>query len=252
MELTRVFVPTALVALTFAGAPHAMAEVTVGNINLGNFIVRMGASYVRPDEDSTALKFAVLQHWDFYDTSWEMDSDITWNISGVWKPLENWGVELMYIGSADYDITLTRFKGFPGRDRIHLGDFAASSSNVFINWYPLNSTCLVQPYMGIGLNYTDFHDESLHGEMQFFLVDSGLATGGGSFGLGHSWGATAQAGVDFNFGRDRSWLVNAAVLYIDSDSDVLITFPTQPGYDRLYADFDYNPWVINLGVGYRF
>ena len=50
----------------------------------------------------------------------------------------------------------------------------------------------------------------------------------------------------------RSWLINAAVIYVDASVDAEVTFPTTRGYERLYSDFNTDPWTFNLGVTYEF
>ncbi|MCX2801367.1 hypothetical protein OQJ68_06135 [Microbulbifer thermotolerans] len=232
--------------------PLACAQPDWREMDWGDFIVRVGGSYIHPDDGSTSLKFRVLQHWDLYNTTWEVDSSTSWQFSAVWRPMPYWGIELMHIGGADYDADLDYFTGIPGREVIALGDFKASSSLAFVNWYILDGTCLGRPYIGVGINYTDFHDVSLSGAFNQFLIDSGLATGRGDFNLGHSWDWAAQAGVDFSFDWGFPLLVNASVQHFHSDTDARVTFPTELGYDRLYARFDYDPWGFNLSVGYRF
>ncbi|WP_323845389.1 OmpW/AlkL family protein [Microbulbifer magnicolonia] len=235
-----------------APPPLASAQQDWREMDWGDFIVRLGGSYIHPDDESTSLKFRVLQHWDLYNTSWEIDTATTWQISGVWRPMEQWGVELLHINGAEYDVDLDYFTGTPGRELIELGDFKATSTLAFANWYMLDDTCLGRPYLGVGINYTDFHDVSLSGEFSDFLINSGLATGRGNFNLGHSWDWAVQAGVDLSFGRNSPLLINAAVLYFLSDTDATVTFPTELGQNRLYAQFDYDPWIVNLSFGFKF
>ncbi|MFV8781398.1 OmpW/AlkL family protein [Microbulbifer sp. SA54] len=243
---------TLAAAVALISPAVTLAQIPVSDVDLTRFYVRLGASFVYPDDDNTSLKFDVLQHWELYRTGWKIDDDTTWNVSGVWRPLNYLGVELLYIGEATHGADLTRFNAYPGRDNIHFGRFATTSANLFVNWYMTDETCLGQPYLGIGVNYTDFYDDELNPEMQRFLMDSGLATGLAKFGMGHSWGASAQLGLDWRLGHGRAWLINAAVMYTDTDTDGAVTFPISPGYDRLYADFEYSPWTLNLGVTYEF
>lgn len=233
--------------------PHPVkAQQDWRNMDWGDFVVRIGGSYIHPDDESTSLKFRVLQHWDLYNTTWEIDSAKTWQISGAWRPAEYWGVELLHINGADYDVDLDYFTGSPGTESIGLGDFKASSTLAFVNWYMLDANCLGRPYIGAGINYTDFYDVDIDRDFSNFLVDSGLATGAAEFNLGHSWDWAIQAGVDFSFSRNSGLLVNASVLYFLSDTDARVTFPTELGHNRLYAQFDYDPWIVNLGIGYKF
>lgn len=229
-----------------------MAQIPVSEIDLTRFYLRVGVSFVYPDDDATALKYDVLQSWDLYNTGWDVGDNTTWNISGVWRPLTYLGVEFLYVGGAEHRADLTRFRAYPGRDNIRFGNFTTASTNLFVNWYLLDETCLGQPYIGIGVNYTDFYDEDLNRQFQGYLMDSGTAVAAGKFGMGHSWGSSAQIGLDWRLGRGNSWLINTAAMYTDADTDAVVTFPTDPGYDRLYSDFGYSPWTFNLGVAYEF
>ncbi|MBB5210976.1 OmpW/AlkL family protein [Microbulbifer hydrolyticus] len=240
--------------LMFLFPVFANAQIPVSDVDLKRFYVRLGASFVYPDDDATSLKYYLLQDWDLYRTKWDIEDDTTWNVSGVWRPLPYLGLELLYVGDADHSLRLENFRAYPGRDNIYFGRFSMSSANLFVNWYMADLDCLGQPYLGIGVNYSDFYDDELNPEFQRYLMGSGLSNGLAKFGMGHSWGASAQLGIDWRLGRGiaRSWLINAAVMYTDADTDGVITYPTEPGYDRLYSDFETNPWTLNLGVTYEF
>lgn len=239
-------------ALAFFSPFYASAQIPVSDVDLTRFYLRLGASFIYPQDDATALKYDLLQHWDLYNTRWKIDDDTTWNFSTAWRPLPYFGLEFLYIGGAEHHADLTRFSYYPGRDNIRFGDFKTTSANLFANWYMTDETCLGQPYLGVGVNYTDFYDDKLDRQFQDYLVDSGLAVRSSYFGMGHSWGVSAQLGLDWRLGQDRSWLINGAILYTDADTDAQVIFPTKPGYERLYFDYDYNPWTLNLGVTYEF
>lgn len=221
-------------------------------VEWGSFTLRAGGSYIHPDDNSSSLKFRVLQHWSLYNTTWEMESSRTWNISGVWKPMEYWGIELMYMGGADYDVNLDYVTGRPGYEQIHLGDFESTTGLAFVNWYILGEECLGQPYIGAGINYTDFREVDLDRQFDSFLRSSGVSAGPSQFNMGHSWDWAAQVGVDFLFNPEFPLRLNVAAIFFQSETDATITFPTDPGHGRLYADFKYNPWIFNLSLGYRF
>lgn len=90
----------------------------------------------------------------------------------------------------------------------------------------------VQPYVGVGLNYTHFFDTHTRGPLA-----------GSSLKLSDSWGFAGQLGVDIKL-SDR-WFMNADVRYIDISSKV-----TLDGQRIGTARID--PWVTTLAVGYRF
>jgi outer membrane protein len=130
-------------------------------------------------------------------------------------------------------------------------------TNVFVNWFPLHPSCMVQPYFGVGLNYTDYGDERF---TAFRGLDPEFDNLRGDFNLGHSWGFAWQAGVDFVFGRDSAWLVNASATYVDAETDMgfqifeelLGAAANEELIEAYSGDYRYNPWVFNLGIGYKF
>ena len=250
MKMTRALTPLAIAVAALVSAQQAAADMWMD----GDYIIRVGASWVDPDDSSDNFRLSD----DWYGAGFDLDSDTTWNISGAWKPVDHWGVELMYIGSTSYDMDLRRVYD---RDFVYdvdydIGSFDADYSNAYVNWYPLGPECMGQPYIGIGVNYTDFSDEGFSRALNDDLIDSGQTVNGADLGLGHSWGVTAQAGVDFRFGRESAFLVNAAVLYIDTDTDLNTYYksPLNPGVTVVnsVSDVDFSPWVFNLGIGYSF
>ncbi|AQQ67287.1 hypothetical protein Mag101_06290 [Microbulbifer agarilyticus] len=257
MKMTRVLTPLAIAVAAMVSAQHAAADW----LSDGDFVVRVGASWVDANDDDKQFRLSDSIYGDNFD----VDSDTTWNISGAWLPAEHWGVELMYIGSTNHDLDIRGIRdrdGFTYTDeRFRVGSFDADYANAFVNWYPLSRDCLGQPYIGIGVNYTDFSDENIRRALSDTINDPllGLDIRDVSYGLGHSWGIAGQAGVDFRFGRDSAFLVNAAVLYIDADTDLttyftetIVTDPLTSRRRAVTSSVDYSPWIFNLGVGYSF
>ena len=85
-----------------------------------------------------------------------------------------------------------------------------------------------KPYVGGGLNYTWFYDVGLSSPLDVSR---------------NSWGGALQAGVDYAI--DKNWMLNFDVKYIWISTDV------SAAGSRL-TTLDINPWVVGLGVGYRF
>ncbi|MDX5494491.1 MAG: outer membrane beta-barrel protein, partial [Alphaproteobacteria bacterium] len=90
----------------------------------------------------------------------------------------------------------------------------------------------LSPYVGAGLNYTFFYNEDAPG---------GAVT---SIDYENSFGWALQAGVDYAV-ADR-WYVNFDVKKIFLSTDVSING------GAINADVDLDPWLIGVGVGYRF
>lgn len=88
----------------------------------------------------------------------------------------------------------------------------------------------IKPYVGAGINYTVFFNE-----------DGGDL---GSLDLENSFGWALQAGVDIPI--QDNWYLNVDVkkLWLDTEATV--------NGGAITADVDIDPWIIGVGLGYRF
>lgn len=86
------------------------------------------------------------------------------------------------------------------------------------------------PYVGAGVNYTFFYNED-SGAMNSVRYDDGF-------------GVALQAGMDYKL--DQHWLVNFDVKKLWLNTDVSVNS------GAVTADVDIDPWIVGVGVGYRF
>ncbi|WP_323844678.1 OmpW/AlkL family protein [Microbulbifer magnicolonia] len=280
MRLKSLLIPMAVAGYAVFAAQPALAgpsgypvqQPSPGIYTAGTVLVRIGASYVEPDDDVFVGSQTFVTDDPDTDpveevpvdvfTSIDLDDDTTWYISGVWLPIEHFGLELYFNADANLDATLNstaRTTGgqFIGDFSEGIGDFDTFTTSVFVNWYPLNPTCLIQPYVGVGFSYVDIEQDFLR---PVFRDEVGDNFGLLDFGSDFTW--TAQIGVDFNFGRDNGWQVNVSAMYVDAQPDIFIGYDTEtlvPGFVdevilpvRVRDEMDLDPWMFNLGVGYRF
>jgi len=89
-----------------------------------------------------------------------------------------------------------------------------------------------RPYVGAGLNYTIFYDES---------APRGTVN---SINYRNSIGYALQAGMDY--GIDDHWGINADIKKIFLNTDLELNG------GGITADVDIDPWVFGLGVAYRY
>jgi outer membrane protein len=100
-----------------------------------------------------------------------------------------------------------------------------------LQYHPLPDQRL-SPYVGAGINYTIFFDE-----------EDGDAT---SIDYENRFGFALQAGVDYAL--SGNWSLNLDIKKIFLNTDV----ETTVGGVDIDADVDIDPWIIGIGVGYRF
>ncbi|MFV8781733.1 OmpW/AlkL family protein [Microbulbifer sp. SA54] len=252
--------------------PLALAAVGVtspafADFTGGDMIVRVGAAYMDVDTNSVLstqddLDFLVPDP-DDPDTlipavgsvSLSLDEDTTWFINGTFFVADHWALELYHMNSADLDASIDSFvstEDFDVRASDGIGDFETHVTSFYVDWYPVCVESWIQPYVGIGVNYTDIEQDFVRPVFRDGSGDYGLLNFGSSFG----W--TAQIGVDIELGRNNNWLVNASAMYIDADPELelgfdLLTLSTGAvDTVRIKDDLDYDSWIFNLGVGYKF
>ncbi|GMR16387.1 MAG: outer membrane protein OmpW [Gammaproteobacteria bacterium] len=87
----------------------------------------------------------------------------------------------------------------------------------------------INPYLGVGINYTIFFDEKVVGTITSISLDDSL-------------GYAAQAWVDFKF--NEGWFANIDMRYINIETTATTNLGT--------VDVKINPWVLSAGVGFSF
>jgi len=270
MNFKRLYLPLCLLGVTGLAAQPAFSQSAYD----GSVLIRVGASYVEPDENvySEYLPFyaddpetdatEAVPADVFVDI--ELDDDTTWYISAAWMAGDHWGLELYHSNSADLDATLYSDAFAEGvvmdEFTANIGDFETNTTSFLVNWYPLDASCMIQPYAGFGVSYVDIEQDFIR---PVFNDEFGRD---GYLGFGSGFGWTAQVGVDFNFGHDSAWQINVSAMYVDASPEFEIGYNTPvsvPSFTdpvnspaiypvRIKDDLDIDPWIFNLGVGYKF
>lgn len=91
-----------------------------------------------------------------------------------------------------------------------------------------------KPYVGAGINYTVFFNE-----------DSGRNYS--NLKLDDSFGWALQAGVDVHLQGNWFFNVDVKKLWLDTEASVDLD-----GVGRVKADVDIDPWIVGVGLAYRF
>lgn len=138
-----------------------MATQTAMAYQAGDIFVRGGVAQVEPTSDNGNLNGAELDVSDERGFTYGFGYLLTDKV----------GVELNSSEPFEHDLSLGG-KGIGSVDRTPV--------NLLANYYPLGGTRgKVQPYVGVGVNYTTYSDEELSG-----------------LNIDDSWGAIGQVGVD--------------------------------------------------------
>ncbi|WP_039978292.1 outer membrane protein OmpW [Shewanella decolorationis] len=206
-----------LIAATLLAAGFS---ASVSAHQAGDIIVRAGAVVVAPNESSDD----VAGNGEF-----QISNNTQLGLNFGYMLTDNFGVELLAATPFSHDVSL---KG--------VGKIAETKHlppTLVAQYYFGNAQSTLRPYVGVGVNYTNFFDNEFTNDLGGALTDLSMST---------SWGLAAQVGLDYQV--NKNWLVNASVWYAQISSDVKFKLAG----DTVVIDTDINPWVYMVSVGYTF
>lgn len=132
---------------------------------------------------------------------------------------QNWSTELVVTYPQKHDVYLS------GKQ---IGSIKQLPPTLMVQYHFLPQAQF-NPYLGAGVNYTRFSSVDLAGGAITLDKDSfGYALGGG---------------VDYKI--DKNWSLNVDLKYVEMRSNVYAGGQT-------ISNIQINPWLIGVGVGYRF
>jgi len=175
----------------------------------GDWLLRAGASYVNPKSDNSDL------------VSVESATSFTFNVTYMMTDI--WALELLAAYPFKHDIEFL--------DGTKIGSTKHLPPTLSLQ-YHFNPDSSFQPYVGLGLNYTNFFSEETTGPIE-----------GTDLSLSDSWGLAGQIGFDYMM--NDQWFFNADVRYIGIDTNA-----TLDGESLGTVEID--PWVYGINIGYRF
>jgi len=217
IKATILALSTSLLALPMAASAYEK----------GDILLKVGTATVDPDSNSDDID-------QIAGASVSADNETQLGISGTYMLSGKLGIEVLAATPFSHDIT-----GVGGLAGADIGEIKHLPPTVSAQYYFLGGNGKFQPYVGAGLNYTIFFSEDV---------------GAGAAGLGYSKlkldnsiGLAAQIGADYQI--NKQWFLNASAMYADIDTDATLTGAGQP---TLTVDYDLDPWVYRLNVGYKF
>jgi outer membrane protein len=200
-------------ALLAAACVTVLANSVLADNNreAGQWIARAGIGVVAPDGDGLTLPGTP-------PTNIKPDDATSVTLTGVYMVTESIGVELLasYIWTHDIEA-----------NGVKIGETDQLPPTLSVQWHT-PSIGNLQPYVGLGLNYT-----------LFFNNNSVL----GDLDLGNSFGLATQAGFDYDI-NDR-WLVNFDARWIQIETEAKLD-------GAVLGDVEIDPYVVSVNVGYKF
>ncbi|TVP53248.1 MAG: OmpW family protein [Halomonadaceae bacterium] len=213
-------------AFALAAAPTVVAAASEGD-----WIVRGSLTNVSPNESTGSVSGPLAGALVGSDV--EVSSETGLGFTVVYFVRDNVSIELL--GSLPFKHDLSISGG--ALDGADLGSIKHLPPTLSVQ-YHFDTGSAFRPYVGAGINYTLFFDEDVAGDAK--------GAGVTDLDLDNSWGLAAQIGVDYELGN--GWLINAGIRYIDIDTTAQVKTAT----GSTNVDVDIDPWVTNIGIGYRF
>jgi OOP family OmpA-OmpF porin len=217
----------AMVVATLAAAPLAVLADSAPGEQKGDWIVRAGISQVNPKEEN--LQIPSLS------TFVVVDSDVSFTFDVTYMFHNHFGVELLAAWPFTHGIDLKPYAG--GVTRVGQTDHLPPTLSLV--WRPAAYDSWVQPYVGVGVNYTMFSGEETRGSLP----------SGSDISLDDSIGPAAVIGADFFPGEEKKWFVNANVRWINIESDAEIFVA---GVGTVKDTVEIDPMVYTFNIGRRF
>lgn len=175
----------------------------------GDWLLRFGASNVDPKSNNHEVVSV--------DSAWSATFNFSYMVTN------NWAVELLAAYPFKHDLELL--------DGTKIGSTKHLPPTVSLQYHFLPGAA-VQPYIGVGVNYTDFFSEKTTGPLE-----------GTNLKLGSSWGIGGEIGVDIPF--NDKWFINLDARYIDIETKAKLDGAN-------LGDVAIDPWVYGAHIGFRF
>lgn len=205
----------ALAMTTAVAAAPALAQ------QAGDFTVGLGIGYVMPKDDNGSLVGGTI--------GVDVGDSVRPTLTGEYFVYENLGIELLAAWPFKHSISLDGIGKVA--DTTHL---PPTLSLV----YHFTNSSAITPYVGVGVNYTNFYDTDLttYGQIA-------LGAGKNALDLSNSWGVAGMAGLDYAV--SDSGAIRGEIRYIDIDTDVTLN-GTKIGTVAV------DPWVFNVAYVFKF
>lgn len=229
--------------LLIAGAVALISSGVAQAYESKDVIVRMGFAQVSPDDSSNGVVgsngLGIVDQKDGVS----VDAGTSLGIGLTYMFTSEIGLEVLGALPFSHDI-----EGTGALSGLAIGETKHLPPTISVQYYPKVGNGSVQPYVGIGLNYTTFFEEETSSKLVPAL--QGLpnleGTTSADLELEDSAGIAFQAGVDFKL-NDR-FVGNFGIWNIDieTEADVKVN-----GSTARTVDVKIDPWVYMLSVGYK-
>lgn len=218
-KLTVALITAGAISASYGASGMPDAPMPVAQPSFSHWLFRLRAIDVIPDESSNHISHIGGKVTD-------ISSQVVPEIDVNYFFTQHISAELI-AATSKHSVTATK----TALGKVDLGSTRILPPTLTLLYHAM-PTKVFSPYVGAGINYTYFYDES-HGPVA------------SKIDYGNSFGPAVQAGFDVNL--NQHWSLNADVKKVWVESDVKATALGLP----LKTDVKINPWVVGIGIGYR-
>lgn len=219
-----------IVGLSLASAPA-----------LANFAVNVGAITVMPSDSSGSLNvIEQVASLPANSTAVGVNSNTQLGLTFDYKFNNNWGLQLIAATPFSHDITA---KG--SIDGLRIGETKHLPPTLLAQYYFDLGSTKFQPFVGLGINYTNFFSTKANTELVGTLESLGVTTGADkvSIKLKDSWGLAAQAGFNYAISDSLGFHFMVSKMQLDTDAQVRVN-----GNSVQQVNVTIDPTVVMFGL----
>lgn len=203
----------------------------------GDITFRLGVVNFDPDVSSSPVQSSTSGLLAGSSIDFSNDAQLGLNLSYMIS--NSFAVEAMITAPFEHDLTISGLNRY-GLTTTNIGQTKQLPLAISALYYFGQPGSRLRPYLGAGINYTKFFDDSLSTQARLEMGAEGLE-------LDEHFGMSARAGVDWKL--DNGWFVNASVWRMNIDSNASFN-STISGPVSTYFEMD--PWVYSVTVGHAF
>ncbi|MDG1752702.1 MAG: OmpW family outer membrane protein [Thalassotalea sp.] len=228
--------------LTVIALSTLSLSAVADNYQAGDIVVRGGITLVEPASDKAGVYVEALGGNTPLSISVEDNTQLGLNF--VYFYDNNWAVEVLAATPFTHDVAIHDPQGISegifgtNVDGLTLGEVTHLPPTVSALYY-FDTQSNFKPYVGLGVNYTIFFDES--------FKSAPKSLGFNKLELDGSFGFSAQLGADYQL--NDKWHVNASVRYIDINTEANFMIGDAI---KGSAEVDVDPMVYSVMLGYKF
>jgi outer membrane protein len=240
MDMSRTFKLGVLAAAVMAAAPAVQAY------EAGDFIGRVGVVTVDPDSSSSNLNSNALGELDGAKVSVDSNTQLGLTVSYMFTDQ----IALGILGATPFKHNIEGDGSILGGDG-KLAETKQLPPTITLQYFPMPSGSKFQPYVGVGVNYTNFFEEKTTQTLTDTYATLASGVDRTDIELDDSFGLAAEIGLDYMVTDNIG--VNAAIWYADIDTEATINaYAGNTKADTSTIDVDIDPWVYMVGLSYKF